>query len=78
MIRTVITPVNTDLHIAIPSHYVGKQIEVLLYTTDEPQQFPISDINLEQYNKEIDEAMMRIDNGHFTSHDDLKKEMDTW
>lgn len=35
MIRTVITPKNTDLHISIPKNYVGKQIEVLLYTTDE-------------------------------------------
>ena len=35
MIRTIITPLNTDLHLSIPQDYIGKQIEVLLYTTDE-------------------------------------------
>jgi hypothetical protein len=35
MIRTVITPKNTDLHLSIPKDYIGKQVEVLLYTTDE-------------------------------------------
>ena len=28
MIRTVVTPKNTDLHLLIPKDYVGKQIEV--------------------------------------------------
>jgi len=35
MIRTIVTPQNTDLHLSIPIKYVGKQIEVLVYTTDE-------------------------------------------
>ncbi|WP_082281555.1 hypothetical protein [Leptospira kirschneri] len=35
MIRTRITPKNTDLHISIPEGYVGKNIEVLLYAVDE-------------------------------------------
>lgn len=35
MIRTILTPKNTDLHLSIPENYVGKQIEVLLYTTEE-------------------------------------------
>ncbi|MEK6615317.1 MAG: hypothetical protein AABZ32_04280 [Bacteroidota bacterium] len=35
MIRTIVTPLNTDLHILIPKDYVGKKAEVLLYTTDE-------------------------------------------
>ncbi len=35
MIRTIITPLNTDLHILIPKDYVGKQIEVLLYASEE-------------------------------------------
>ena len=35
MIRTVVTPKNTDLHLLIPKDYVGKQIEVLLYTSEE-------------------------------------------
>ncbi len=35
-------------------------------------------INIEQYNKEIDEAMARINNGAFTTHEDLEKEMELW
>ncbi len=38
----------------------------------------LPNINMEQYNKEIDEAMTRIDNGCFTSHEDVEKEMELW
>jgi len=31
----VVTPKNTDLHLLIPKDYVGRQVEVLLYATDE-------------------------------------------
>ena len=31
-----------------------------------------------KYNKEIDEAMARIDNGIFTNHADVEKEMESW
>ena len=35
MIRTHITPQNRNISIAVPQNYVGKQVEVLLYTVDE-------------------------------------------
>ena len=35
MIRTVVTPTNEDLHLSIPKDYIGKQIEVLLFSIDE-------------------------------------------
>ena len=35
MIRTILIPSNTDLHLLIPKDYVGKQIEILLYPTEE-------------------------------------------
>ena len=35
-------------------------------------------INIEQYNKEIDDAMARIDTGNFTTHEDIEKEMESW
>jgi hypothetical protein len=38
MIRTTITPKNTDLHITIPQEYVGKELELLVYTIDEGKQ----------------------------------------
>jgi hypothetical protein len=33
---------------------------------------------IEQYNKDIDEAMARIDKGEFTTHEDVEKEMESW
>ena len=35
MIRTTIVPENTNLQLSIPKDYVGKQVEVLVFTTDE-------------------------------------------
>ncbi len=35
MIRTLITPQQADMHLAIPPHYIGKQLEVLVYAVEE-------------------------------------------
>ena len=35
MIKTIIVPKSTDLHIHIPKEYVGKEVEVLLYKTED-------------------------------------------
>ncbi|HLT89158.1 MAG TPA: hypothetical protein VKZ57_16355 [Sphingobacterium sp.] len=35
-------------------------------------------ISIAQYNKELDEAMKRIDNGNFTALEALEKEMQSW
>jgi hypothetical protein len=35
MIRTTIIPKNTKLYLSIPKDFIGKQVEVLLFTTDE-------------------------------------------
>jgi len=35
MIRTIIIPSNTDVHLSIPKDYVGKKIEVVYYPVDE-------------------------------------------
>ncbi len=42
MLRTTVTPNNTELHLSIPKDYVGKQVEVLLYTSDEVTQGKLS------------------------------------
>lgn len=34
--------------------------------------------SLEHYNKEIDEAMLRVKNGRFTTLEELEKEMESW
>lgn len=35
-------------------------------------------VSIEQYNKEIEDAMARINQGKYTSHEDLMKESETW
>lgn len=41
MIKTVVTPQNNSLYLAIPNNYIGREIEVLLYAKDELEQEPI-------------------------------------
>lgn len=35
MIKRVVTPQNNDLHLTVPNSYIGKEIEVLLYSKEE-------------------------------------------
>jgi hypothetical protein len=35
-------------------------------------------MTVEQYNKELDEAMERVERGEFTTFEDLEKEMKSW
>lgn len=37
-----------------------------------------SRITIEQYNREIDEAMERVKKGEYTTFEDLEKEMQSW
>ncbi len=35
MIKTVVIPQNNNLYLSIPNHYIGKEIEALLYAKEE-------------------------------------------
>ncbi len=35
MIKTIVTPQNNSLLLAIPNKYIGKEIEILFYALDE-------------------------------------------
>ncbi len=35
MLRTIITPENQNVSIHVPKEYVGRQIEILMYATNE-------------------------------------------
>jgi len=35
MVRTVITPTQTDIHLAIPKNYIGKKVEIIFSALDE-------------------------------------------
>ena len=39
---------------------------------------PTAGVSLEQYNKEIDEAMARVEAGEFYTHDEVKKMAKEW
>lgn len=43
-----------------------------------PGSEPVQPVSIEQYNRELDEAMERISKGNFTTLDDLEKEMQSW
>lgn len=38
MVRTTITPDHANIAIDIPESYIGKQVEILVYTIDEVEQ----------------------------------------
>lgn len=40
MIRTIITPADTNINLSVPEDYVGKPIEVTFVALDELQQKP--------------------------------------
>jgi len=35
MVRTIITPEQTDIQISVPPSYVGRKLELMLYPVDE-------------------------------------------
>ena len=39
---------------------------------------PVKPVSIEQYNRELDEAMARISKGEFTTLEELEKEMKSW
>jgi putative transposon-encoded protein len=73
MIRFILTPVDTDLTITIPEKYVGKQIEIIAFATDEVEEFALV---REAYTKGIDEAILHLEKGNFVPHEDIEKDME--
>ncbi|XDD51256.1 hypothetical protein AB3N59_05680 [Leptospira sp. WS92.C1] len=72
MIKTRITPKNTELHISIPEGYVGKSIEVLLYAVDEIKEEPKKHITMKDFRGILSkETATRL-------QEDVKKERDEW
>ena len=40
MVKTIIVPKTKDIVLAIPSNFIGKKVEVLLYRLDEVEEKP--------------------------------------
>ncbi|UMQ53432.1 hypothetical protein FH582_16005 [Leptospira interrogans] len=72
MIRTRITPKNTDLHLSIPEGYVGKNIEVLLYAVDEIKEEPKTSVTMKDFRGTLSKESAA------SLKDKIKKERDEW
>ncbi|MFA4796146.1 hypothetical protein ACSYG2_02625 [Leptospira interrogans serovar Icterohaemorrhagiae] len=72
MIRTRLTPKNTELHLSIPEGYVGKNIEVLLYAIDEIKEEPKKPITMKEFRGTLSkESAAKL-------QEKVKKEREEW
>jgi hypothetical protein len=55
-----------------------KSVVELLKTFMKGRKSQFGQVTMEQYNKEIDEAMERIGKGEYTTFEELEKEMQSW
>ncbi|HTI92490.1 MAG TPA: hypothetical protein VL727_17970 [Puia sp.] len=55
-----------------------KSVVELLKTFMKSRRNQSDQTTIEQYNKEIDEAMERVSKGEYTTFEDLEKEMKAW
>jgi|HubBroStandDraft_2_1064218.scaffolds.fasta_scaffold2289448_1 hypothetical protein len=55
-----------------------KSVVELLKTFMKDRKKQSDHITIEQYNKELDEAMDRVGRGEYTTFEDLEKEMKSW
>jgi hypothetical protein len=62
--------------LSIGNEKVIEKLEALL--KKEQQKGNSQRISIEQYNREIEEANSRIESGEYLTHNDVKKESETW
>ena len=55
-----------------------KTVVELLKAVVQRRKDPLSRITIKQYNKELDEAMERVNKNEYTTFEDLEKEMRSW
>ncbi len=67
--------INQELKTVKDATLLNAIKNILKYRVKETQSERIS---IEQYNKEIDEANARIDNGEFYTQEEAEKIMDKW
>ena len=72
MIRRSITPEQADIHLSVPPHYVGKKVEVLLYTIEElNEELPKKNTMADFWGKISDETAQKL-------HTNLNQMRDEW
>lgn len=60
-----LTPVQKESLLNVVKNFVGLNEKA-------------DDVNLEQYNREIDDAMKRMDEGKFITQEEVEKEAEQW
>lgn len=70
------TPLENELMQYWPQLSIVQQESILSVIRSMIQ--PDERVGVEQYNKEIDDAMRRIDEGRFITQEDLEKEAEQW
>jgi hypothetical protein len=72
MVRTIITPSDTDIHLSIAKEYVGKTIEITYLALDELEQKPASEKSMADFwNTISDETAQKL-------HDNVKQIRNEW
>jgi hypothetical protein len=72
MVRTIITPLDTDVHISIEKEYVGKAIEITYLALDELAQKPAPKKSIADFwNTISDETAGKL-------HDNVQKMRGEW
>ena len=72
MVRTIITPSDTDIHLSIAKEYVGKTLEITYLALDElDQKIPIKKTMADFWNTISDETAGKL-------HDNVNKMRSEW
>lgn len=72
MVRTIVTPTDTDLHISIAKEYVGKTLEITYLALDELEHKPASKKTMADFwNTLSDSAAKNL-------HEDIDKLRSEW
>ena len=72
MVRTIVTPSNTDIHLHIEKEYVGKTLEITYLALDEIEQKPAPKKTMADFwNTISDETAQKL-------HDNIKQMRSEW
>ncbi len=72
MVRTIITPSGTDVHLAIEKQYVGRKIEITYLALDELEsKLPVKKTMSDFWNTISDETAQKL-------HDNVDKMRSEW
>jgi hypothetical protein len=71
MVRTIITPTNTDIRLRIPKKYVGKPIEITYLALEELEAKEPTKIMADFWGKISDETAQKL-------HDNVKELRTEW